>query len=132
MTTIEEHLKIIRELEEDLEEKIREDKLACRQKIVGFIISESAVNLFAVFLYKNELVSPGHNVNHRVFRSVQKAEEKYPAEFRNKDILFSYLQKIESYRSLLCYGKDKKAEDVEKAVSIYYEFKKIIEGKNDV
>ena len=53
MTTIEEHLKIIRELEEDLEEKIREDKLACRQKIVGFIISESAVNLFAVFLYKN-------------------------------------------------------------------------------
>ena len=69
MTSLEEHKKIVRELFEDINEKIRAELLLDRQKIVGFAASEASCNLFAIFLHKNNLITPGFNVNHRFFSS---------------------------------------------------------------
>lgn len=69
MTTIKEHKKIIRELENDLNEKIRRNLLAKRQKIVGFATSEGSTNLFALLLHEKKLIPPGTNINHRYFAS---------------------------------------------------------------
>ena len=127
MTTVEEHKKIIKELEEDIKEKIRRGIIAQRQKIIGFATSEGSVNCFALFLHRQKLISEGFNVNHRWFSSVRKFEEKFPFDFPYKQQLLNKLIREEQLRDRLCYGKSKTTEDVEEAIRIFFDIKKIVE-----
>lgn len=128
MTTLEEHKKIINELIEDINEKIRSGLLLERQKIIGFASSEASVNIFAVFLHKNNLISPGFNVNHRFFASVKRARDSFSFDFQKKDEILELLVAQDEFRNKLCYGRDKEDFIAESAVQNLFKLKKIIEG----
>ena len=127
MTTYENHKNIVKQLIEDIDEKIRNDKLIERQKIVGFAVSEASVNMIAMLLRKNDLISSGFMINHRYFASKKRALEKLPFDFGSKDRIIEKLIDIEESRNRLCYGRDKSKTDVEKAVKDLFQLKKIIE-----
>jgi len=126
MTSQEEHRRTIKELEEDIKEKIRDKKLFERQKIVGFDVSEAATNLFELYLHKKNLITEGFNTNHRFFSSMKRAEEKFSFNFPEKSKILEHLVMIEELTTKLCYGRSKKIEDVEKAVKMFFELKEAI------
>ena len=127
MASIEEHKKTIKELEDDLEEKIKLDLIGERQKIVGFAASEAAVNCFALLLHKKNVISPGFNVNHKWFASAERAKEKFPSDFPHKNKLIEILVRVEQLRDRLCYGRSKSAEEAEEEVKLFFELKRIVE-----
>jgi|SRR3989338_5552607 len=127
MASIEEHEKTANELIEDIEEKIRLGITAKRQKIIGFAASEAATNLFSIFLHKNNLISPGFNVNHSFFVSERRAQEAFTSDFRNKQEILDYLVRIEELRNRLCYGREKEAGEVNEAIEKLFKLKKILE-----
>ncbi|TRZ54237.1 hypothetical protein D4Q76_02780 [archaeon] len=91
MTSMEEHKKAVKELEDDMQEKIRMHLLHERQKIIGFAASEAAANCFAILLHKKNLISSGFNVNHKWFASLERAKEKFPFEFPHKNKILELL-----------------------------------------
>lgn len=127
MTTPEEHVAIIKELEEDIDEKIRAGLLLRRQKIIGFSTSEGATNFFALLLHKKNLIPPGFNVNHLWFASEKRANDHYPADFPAKKEIIQLLVKQEELRQKLCYGKTKDLSLVKEAVNNFFKIKKIVE-----
>lgn len=127
MTTAEEHLAIIKELEEDINEKIRAGLLLRHQKIIGFSTSESAANCFALFLHKKNLIPAGFNVNHLWFASEKRAYSHYPVNFPSKKEIIGLLVKQEDFRQKLCYGKDKDLSLVKEAVQNFFKLKKLVE-----
>ncbi len=127
MPSIEEHEKTVKELIEDIEEKIRLDLVVKRQKLIGFAVSEAATNLFAIFLHKNKLINPGFNINHSFLTSEKRAERIFNYNFNNKEKIIRILVKIENLRNRLCYGRNKDAEEVNEAIKLLFELKKILE-----
>lgn len=129
MTTEEEHKTIQDELEEDINEKINRGILGKRQKLIGFATSEASTNLFARLLHKLDLISPGFNVNHRFFASIEQAKERFSFDFSNKLEILSLLVDQENYRDKLCYGKSKDDSMVKNAVENYFKLKELIEDQ---
>lgn len=127
MTTIENHKAILRELLEDIEEKVRADLVIQRQKILGFALSEASTNLLAVLLLKNGLVSSGFMVNHRYFSSQKAAKERFPFSFPRKDEIIDSMVAQENFRDRLCYGKHKDRKEAEDAIKNLYHLKALIE-----
>lgn len=129
MTTIDNHKAILRELLEDIDEKIRKDIILERQKILGFALSEASAHMLAVLLLKNKLVSSGFTINHRYFCSEQRARERLKMDFPGKDEIIPLLVKQEQARDRLCYGRDKNRKEVEEAIANISRLKTIIEDK---
>ena len=132
MTTIEEHKEIAKEFLEDINEKIRANLLLDRQKIIGFAASESATNLFAVFLHSKNLIEPSFSINHRFFASLRIAEKKFDFDFPSKEKLLNLLVNQEDFRNKICYGKKKNLEIVNNAIENLFEIKKIIDKELEV
>lgn len=127
MTSIEEHKKIIKEFEDDINEKLRRNIINERQKLIGFATSEGSTNYFALYLHEKNLISHGFNVNHKWFASKKRAEEKFPFDFPNKKEIFANLIRQEQLRNILCYGKSKSIKEVEESIKTFFEIKTIIE-----
>jgi len=126
MTSPEEHKKNIKQFLEDINEKIRAGLLLERQKIIGFASSEAAANLLEYYLHKKNVVSSGFQVNHNFFSSTQRAQHFLDFEFSHKEELISLMIKQEEFRDFLCYGKEKRIEKIEEAISNVNRIKKII------
>lgn len=129
MASVEEHIKTILALERDILEKVRANRIAEQQKIIGFATSEASVNCFAVFLHKKQLLPIGSSVNHRWFKSEKIANEHFPFDFPKKTILFDKLLAEEEFRDKLCYGKNKPEELAQKAVKTFFEIKETVEAE---
>ena len=127
MPSIEEHEKTAKELIEDIEEKVRLNLVTKRQKIIGFSVSEASTNLFASFLHRKNLISPGFNINHLFFASLKRAEQTFPFEFNNKQEILKDLVRIEELRNRLCYGREKEATEANEAISLLYKIKNLEE-----
>ncbi len=127
MTSVQEHEENVKELLDDISEKIRAGLLMKRQKLVGFAASEAATNLFAIFLHKNDLISAGFNVNHRFFASYKRANDVFTNDFAKKKELLTLLVEQESFRDKLCYGKAKNEDLVNAAVKNLFSLKTLIE-----
>src|SRR3989338_3046545 len=127
MTSIEEHEKTVKELLDDIEEKIRLDLIAKRQKIIGFAVSEASTNLFAIFLHKHNLIKECFNINHLFFASSKRAEQTFPSEFKNKAEIISDLVKIEELRNRLCYGREKEAAEAKQVVALLDKLKNLLQ-----
>ena len=123
------HKRNIEELMKDIKEKIRSGLIVERQKIMGFAASEITCELFALFLHKKNLITPGFSVNHRFFSSEKSARERFDFDFSNKDELIRLLVLQEKYRTLLCYGRQKERTVVEEAIKNMQEMKDIIENE---
>ncbi len=128
MVSIEEHKLIAKVFLKDIEEKVKNDIVVERQKLIGFSASEAACNLFAIFLHKNNLITPGFNINHRFFASEKLAKSHFPFDFEHKTELLSLLTIQEDFRSKLCYGKMKEAGVVESTIQNLNKTKKLIES----
>ena len=128
MTTLEEHKKILKELLDDINEKIHLGIAVERQKIVGFAASEASANIFAIYLHKNSLISTGFSINHRFFASDRKAEEAFSFDFPKKAEILEMLVKQEDLRNKLCYGGDKESSTVDSAIKNLFKLKELIEG----
>lgn len=126
MTSVEEHLKTLKQMEEDIKQKIRENTVLERQKIIGFAVSEGALNCFAIFLHKNNIISEGFNVNHKWFGSEKLAKKHLPSDFTKKEIIIPKLVEIELLRDRLCYGKEKSLKEVERAIKLFFDVKRDI------
>lgn len=127
MTSIEEHITAAHEFIEDINEKIRANLLVKRQKIIGFSASEASTNLFAAFLHKKELITPGFNVNHKFFASLKRANDVFKESFDKKELVVDLLVKQEALRDRLCYGRQKDDTLINDAVKNLFELKKILE-----
>lgn len=127
MTSIEEHKRAVKELEDDMEEKIRMHLITNRQKIIGFAASEASTNCFAILLHIRNFISGGFNVNHRWFASIERAKEKFPFDFPHKGKILELLVREEQFRDRLCYGKSKSPNEAEEAIKTFFELKRIIE-----
>ncbi len=127
MPSIEEHEKTVKELIEDIEEKIRLGIVSKRQKIIGFAVSEASTNLLALFLHKKNLIEPGFNINHSFFISKKRAEQNFQIDFPEKEEILSILVRIEELRNRLCYGREKEAKEVNEALELLFKLKKILE-----
>ena len=127
MASPESHIKNIRELLKDIEEKIRSDLIIERQKIIGYAASEISCDLLALLLHRKNLISPGFNVNHRFFASEKSARERFDFNFPRKDELIPLLVSQDNYRTLLCYGRMKERKTIEDAISNMLKIKKLVE-----
>jgi len=127
MASIEEHEKTAKELIEDIEEKIRLNLISKRQKIIGFAVSEASTNLFAIFLHKKNIISPGFHVNHSFFASQKRAEGAFESDFGNKKEIIAKLVRIEELRNRLCYGREKEAKEAQEAISLLFDLKNLLE-----
>lgn len=129
MAAVGEHVKNAKELLKDIDEKIRSDLIAERQKLIGFAASEISCDLLAILLHKKSLITPGFNVNHRFFASEKSARERFGYAFPRKNELIPLLISQENYRTLLCYGKSKERKKVEEAIQNMQKIKSIIESE---
>ncbi|MBU0898402.1 MAG: hypothetical protein KKB03_02690 [Nanoarchaeota archaeon] len=127
MTSEEEHRKNVKELLEDINEKIRSNLIVERQKLIGFSTSEISCNLLALLLHKKNLISPGFNVNHRFFVSEKTAKERFDFDFPQKKKLLDLLVEQEKCRTLLCYGREKEKKLVEKSIENMNKIKEIVQ-----
>lgn len=127
MTSEGEHRRSIKELLDDISEKVRADLLIERQKLIGFSASEASCNMLALLMHKKGLITPGFNVNHRFFASEKVAEEKLGFDFPEKVSLISLLVKQERYRTLLCYGRSKEKGVVQETIANMNRIKQAIE-----
>ncbi len=127
MVSVEEHKRSLAEFLKDIEEKVRNNLIVERQRLIGFSASEASCDLFAIFLHKKNLITPGFNVNHRFFASERIASSKFSFDFAEKSKLLPLMVRQEEYRSLLCYGKSKEREKVEEAIQNLYKIKELVE-----
>ncbi|MFH0836667.1 MAG: hypothetical protein V1870_00910 [Candidatus Aenigmatarchaeota archaeon] len=132
MASIEEHEKTVREMEDDINQKIREGVVLERQKIIGFASSEGAINCFAILLHRKNLIPHGFNVNHRWFGSEKLVNGKFPFMFPQKTKLVPKLIRLEELRDRLCYGKRKPLTEAEEAIRLFFDIKKIISDEMGV
>ena len=128
MTSTEEHIKSIKVLMNDVDDKVRADMIVEAQKLVGFACSEASCDMFALMLHKKNLITPGFNVNHRFFASEKIAKKKFAYNFPQKSALLNFLVKQENFRERLCYGRDKKKDAVEQCIKNVYKIKAIVEN----
>ena len=127
MTSEAEHMETVKELLDDISEKVRSGLIVERQKIVGFSASEASCNIFALLLHKKRLITPGFNVNHRFFASEKMANEYFRFSFPEKAALLLLLVEQEKYRNLLCYGKGKERKVVEGAIENVQKIRDMVE-----
>ena len=130
MTTIQNHREILRELLDDIDEKIRNDLLVERQKILGFALSEATCHMLAILLLSKKLISSGFMINHRYFSSEKRAFERLGFDFEKKNEILAKMVKQEELRDKLCYGNNKERDLIEKAIRNMYALKEIIEGES--
>ncbi|MEK6937334.1 MAG: hypothetical protein AABW58_04655 [Nanoarchaeota archaeon] len=119
----EEHVRNIKESLSIIEECIEKGLLE-RQRNIGFNTSAASVDMLELLLHKKSLIDPGFLVKHEWLNSKNKIEEKFPFEFEKKDEILGLMSKIESKRSLLCYGKQQKIELIQEVIDNFNKLRK--------
>jgi len=123
---IEDHLRNIKESLEVIKESIQKG-LQERQRNIGFNASVAATEMLEVYLHKNNLINPGTSLKHELFNSVRRAKEKLNFDFKNKEEIIKLLNKIETKRNLLCYGKPQLLAIIESVLSSFNKIKSLFE-----
>jgi hypothetical protein len=118
----EEHIKNINRI---IEEGIEEN-----QRNIGYNISQASVELFSIFLHRLNLIqSSGEQFDHRTFKSNDLTEKKIPPEFAEKEKIINLMREIELDRNIICYGKRKPKDRIEKMIKCFNELRKIINSQ---
>mgnify|MGYP001586548871 CR=1 FL=1 len=114
-----EHLNnITRAIEEGLEKN---------QRNIGFNVSQGSVELLAIFLHKlNLLQSSGDQLDHRIFKNKNLVEKKIPFGFAERDKILDLMRKIETERNVLCYGRRKPLERINKMIEDFQKLRSLV------
>lgn len=123
---IEDHMRNIKESLEVIDESIQKG-IQERQRNLGFNISVAATEMLEVYLHKNNLASPGLMLKHEWFASVKKVGERLNFDFLHKNEIISLINKIESKRNLLCYGRPQPVGVLESVIESFNKLKAIFE-----
>lgn len=123
---IEAHRRAIQESLEEIEEAIKRG-VKDRQRTIGFHCSVAAADMLELYLHEQNLIDPGATVKHDFFSSLRIANERVRVDFPNKNEIFSLMHKLEVERNLLCYGKPKTKEELEKFILTFNRFRRIFE-----
>lgn len=123
---IEEHEKAyeehIRNINRAIEEGIEEN-----QRNVGYNISQAAVELFSIYLHKLSLIQDsGDQFDHRVFKNNELINKKIPPVFAEREKIIKLMREIELERNVICYGKRKPKDRIERMIKSFNELRKII------
>lgn len=102
--------------------------IASHQRSVGFHTSSAAVDLLSIYLFQEKLVSPGTQIQHTWFKSVQRAEEKLPFSFPNKAHIIALMTAIESHRDTFCYGTDQPVAEIRAVLDSFHELRELFEA----
>lgn len=123
---IEEHEKAYEEhkniLNRSIDEGIEEN-----QRNIGYNVSQGSVELVAIFLHKLHLFqTSGDQLDHRIFKNKNLIEKKLPPEFPDKNKILELMKQIELERNIICSGKRKTGERIEKMINNFQKLRKII------
>jgi hypothetical protein len=115
---IESHKKAIKESLEEIRESVQVG-LEKRQRTIGFHCSAVVADILELYLHAQNLIEPGTIIKHDFFSSMRVANERIKVDFPNKDKIFSLVNKLETKRNLLCYGKSRSKDEIEKYIDIF-------------
>ena len=126
---IEEHEKAyeehIRNITRTIEEGVEEN-----QRNLGYNVSQASVELFTIFLHKLNLIqSSGDQFDHRVFKNKELTKKKVPPEFNEREKIIKLMSEIELERNVICYGKRKPKDRIERMIKYFNELRKIINSQ---
>jgi hypothetical protein len=125
---VEDHLKNINESLEVIKENIQRG-IQDRQRNIGFNTSVAGVEMFEVFLHKENLLHPSSILKHNWFGSEKIANRKLNFDFSDKKKIIELLCKIEEKRNILCYGKRRPVSEIKSTLDYFNELKNIFESK---
>ncbi len=125
---IEDHLRNINESLELIKEGVQKG-IQNRQRSIGFNTSVAGVEMFEVFLHKENLLHPSLILKHNWFGSKKIANKKLDFDFPDKNKIINLLYKIEEKRNILCYGKQRSVEEIKMALNYFNELKSLFESK---
>jgi len=125
---VEDHLKNINESLEVIKENIQRG-IQDRQRNIGFNTSVAGVEMFEVFLHKENLLHPSSLLKHNWFGSVRKAHKKIEFDFLDKSKIINLICKIEDKRNSLCYGNQKSLFEIKETLNYFNELKELFESK---
>ena len=133
---VEDHEKAYQEHLKNLNKAV-EGGIEENQRNIGYNASQGAVELFAIYLHKlNLLQGSGDQLDHRIFRSENLIGKRIPFEFSAKKDILELMKSIEDKRNVFCYGKRKAKREVENFINNFQKLRKIINsnlknGKNN-
>lgn len=111
MTSVEEHIKKIKEHLDEIQDAIDEG-IEKKPITIGFNCSSCSIQLLELFLHLNNKISMGHVVKHDWFKKPKAGqkvepmiERKLAVEFDNKKNIYEFIYTIEENRENLLYGK---------------------------
>ena len=112
----------IRNINRSIEEGIEEN-----QRNLGFNISQGSVELISIYLHKLNLIqSSGDQLDHRIFKSNSLSEKRLPIDFPEKQTILAIMRKIEEERNVVCYGKRKPNDRIEKIILLFNKLREIV------
>ena len=122
----EEHRKALQEhltnLNKAIDENIEEN-----QRNIGFNVSQASVELFALYLHALYFIEgSGDQWDHRTFKNKKMLEQKVPFSFPEREKILPLMETIELERLLICYGKRKPKDRIEKMILAFRELQEII------
>ena len=125
---VEDHMRNINESLEVIQENIQQG-IQNRQRSIGFNTSVAGVEMFEVFLHRENLLHPSLILKHNWFGSERIANAKLSFDFSDKDRIISLLCKIEERRNILCYGKKRPISEIKSTLDYFNELKDLFESK---
>lgn len=121
-----EHRAALEEHERNIKRAIDEG-IEENQRNIGYNVSQGAVELFCLYLHKLNLIeSSGENFDHRIFKSKDLVEKRIPLSFPERQKILNVMRDIELDRNVVCYGKRKPADKIEKMIINFQKLKGII------
>lgn len=100
-----------------------------RQRNIGFNTSAAAVDMFEIFLHKNNLIDPGFVIKHEWFNSANKVRATFSYDFSHKKEIIALMSKIEGKRNVLCYGRTQQPEVIGELLRDFNVLRNLMKGE---
>ena len=123
---VEEHEKAYKEHLNNLN-KFIEEGVEENQRNVGYNVSQGSIELFVIYLHKLHLLQDsGDQFDHRIFKNKALIEKKVPSKFPERSKILNLMKNIELERNIICYGKRKPKDRIEKMIRNFQKLRKLI------
>lgn len=97
------------------------------QRNIGYNVSQGSIELFALYLHKLHLLQDsGDQFNHRIFKNKSLIEKRVPPDFQDRNKILELMKSIELERNIICYGKRKPKQRIEKMIKQFQKLRKLI------
>lgn len=107
-----------------------EEGVVENQRNIGFNISQGSVELISIFFHKLNLIQgSGDQFDHRIFKNKSLIDKKIPSEFPDRNEILKIMRDIETERNIICYGKRKPKDRIEKMIKLFNELRDIINSE---